>query len=98
MYFHCTRFVLLVCLLSYPYSEDSSQGKQYMNTRCPAWCDRILLSAPARDLVLKVSVVGCPFQLILVPLFHYPERLLLAFPWGVQEMFRDRQRVGSVSA
>ncbi|XP_010772391.1 type I inositol 1,4,5-trisphosphate 5-phosphatase [Notothenia coriiceps] len=24
-----------------------------MNTRCPAWCDRILLSASARDLVLK---------------------------------------------
>ncbi|XP_068582872.1 inositol polyphosphate-5-phosphatase A isoform X2 [Cebidichthys violaceus] len=38
---------------SYPYSEDSSQGKQYMNTRCPAWCDRILLSPSARDLVLK---------------------------------------------
>uniref|UniRef100_A0A668A540 inositol-polyphosphate 5-phosphatase n=1 Tax=Myripristis murdjan TaxID=586833 RepID=A0A668A540_9TELE len=38
---------------SYPYSEDSSQGKQYMNTRCPAWCDRILMSASARDLVLK---------------------------------------------
>uniref|UniRef100_A0A674PGM3 inositol-polyphosphate 5-phosphatase n=1 Tax=Takifugu rubripes TaxID=31033 RepID=A0A674PGM3_TAKRU len=38
---------------SYPYSEDSNQGKQYMNTRCPAWCDRILLSASARDLILK---------------------------------------------
>uniref|UniRef100_A0A8C9XZV6 inositol-polyphosphate 5-phosphatase n=1 Tax=Sander lucioperca TaxID=283035 RepID=A0A8C9XZV6_SANLU len=38
---------------SYPYSEDSSQGKQYMNTRCPAWCDRILLSPSARDLALK---------------------------------------------
>ncbi|XP_049592823.1 inositol polyphosphate-5-phosphatase A isoform X2 [Syngnathus scovelli] len=38
---------------SYPYSEDSSQGKQYMNTRCPAWCDRILMSSSARDLVLK---------------------------------------------
>lgn len=43
------------CLLSYPYSEDSNEGKQYMNTRCPAWCDRILLSTSARDLVLKVS-------------------------------------------
>ncbi|KAG7229877.1 hypothetical protein INR49_012401 [Caranx melampygus] len=41
---------------SYPYSEDSSQGKQYMNTRCPAWCDRILMSSSARDLVLKVSM------------------------------------------
>ncbi|XP_052468331.1 inositol polyphosphate-5-phosphatase A isoform X1 [Carassius gibelio] len=38
---------------SYPYSEDSSQGKQYMNTRCPAWCDRILMSSSARDLLLK---------------------------------------------
>ncbi|KAI5617384.1 type I inositol 1,4,5-trisphosphate 5-phosphatase, partial [Silurus asotus] len=38
---------------SYPYSEDSSQGKQYMNTRCPAWCDRILMSSSAKDLVAK---------------------------------------------
>ncbi|KAK1164384.1 inositol polyphosphate-5-phosphatase A-like isoform X1, partial [Acipenser oxyrinchus oxyrinchus] len=38
---------------SYPYSEDSSQGKQYMNTRCPAWCDRILMSYSAKDLILK---------------------------------------------
>ncbi|XP_061766868.1 inositol polyphosphate-5-phosphatase A-like isoform X3 [Nerophis ophidion] len=38
---------------SYPYSEDSNQGKQYMNTRCPAWCDRILMSSSARDMVLK---------------------------------------------
>ncbi|KAJ0066827.1 hypothetical protein NL108_004703 [Boleophthalmus pectinirostris] len=38
---------------SYPYSEDSSQGKQYMNTRCPAWCDRIVMSFSARDLVSK---------------------------------------------
>ncbi|XP_006003774.1 inositol polyphosphate-5-phosphatase A isoform X3 [Latimeria chalumnae] len=38
---------------SYPYSEDCSQGKQYMNTRCPAWCDRILMSHSARELILK---------------------------------------------
>nr|XP_009929953.1 PREDICTED: type I inositol 1,4,5-trisphosphate 5-phosphatase [Opisthocomus hoazin] len=38
---------------SYPYSEDSSQGKQYMNTRCPAWCDRILMSHSAKELILK---------------------------------------------
>ncbi|XP_029030678.1 inositol polyphosphate-5-phosphatase A-like [Betta splendens] len=36
---------------SYPYSEDSSEGNQYMNTRCPAWCDRILMSPSARDLL-----------------------------------------------
>lgn len=45
----------VVCVRSYPYSEDSSQGKQYMNTRCPAWCDRILMSSSAKDLVVKVS-------------------------------------------
>ncbi|XP_043110824.1 inositol polyphosphate-5-phosphatase A-like [Puntigrus tetrazona] len=38
---------------SYPYSEDSGQGKQYMNTRCPAWCDRILMSSTAKDLLVK---------------------------------------------
>ncbi|KAF2976161.1 hypothetical protein EK904_014691, partial [Melospiza melodia maxima] len=37
----------------YPYSEDSSQGRQYMNTRCPAWCDRILMSHSAKELILK---------------------------------------------
>ncbi|KAM9618411.1 inositol polyphosphate-5-phosphatase A isoform 1-T1 [Trichechus inunguis] len=38
---------------SYPYSEDSSQGRQYMNTRCPAWCDRILMSLSAKELILR---------------------------------------------
>lgn len=38
---------------SYPYSEDCAQGEQYMNTRCPAWCDRILMSPSARELVLR---------------------------------------------
>lgn len=52
----CLCVFLFFSPSSYPYSEDSSQGKQYMNTRCPAWCDRILLSASARDLVLKVSL------------------------------------------
>ncbi|CAB1343457.1 unnamed protein product [Coregonus sp. 'balchen'] len=47
--------VVWVCFHSYPYSEDSSQGKQYMDTRCPAWCDRVLMSATAKDLVLKAA-------------------------------------------
>ncbi|XP_073649882.1 inositol polyphosphate-5-phosphatase A isoform X8 [Tursiops truncatus] len=38
---------------SYPYSEDSSQGRQYMNTRCPAWCDRVLMSPSAKELILR---------------------------------------------
>lgn len=40
---------------SYPYSEDSNQGQHYMNTRCPAWCDRVLMSPSAKELVLRVS-------------------------------------------
>ncbi|XP_044924751.1 inositol polyphosphate-5-phosphatase A isoform X5 [Mustela putorius furo] len=38
---------------SYPYSEESGQGQRYMNTRCPAWCDRVLMSPSARELILK---------------------------------------------
>ncbi|KAL4623084.1 type I inositol 1,4,5-trisphosphate 5-phosphatase-like isoform X1 [Arapaima gigas] len=33
--------------LSYPYSEDYTKPTQYMNTRCPSWCDRILMSHSA---------------------------------------------------
>ncbi|XP_064465775.1 inositol polyphosphate-5-phosphatase A-like isoform X2 [Ornithodoros turicata] len=37
---------------SYPYKEESSEARSYMRTRCPAWCDRILLSKSAKTLVL----------------------------------------------
>ncbi|XP_038045413.1 inositol polyphosphate-5-phosphatase A-like isoform X2 [Patiria miniata] len=36
---------------SYPYSEDVTDGRSYMKTRVPAWCDRILLSKAAKALV-----------------------------------------------
>ncbi|KAK7146383.1 hypothetical protein R3I93_013968 [Phoxinus phoxinus] len=36
---------------SYPYSEDYTKPTQYMNTRCPAWCDRILMSHGAVDII-----------------------------------------------
>lgn len=36
---------------SYPYSEENSKPTQYMNTRCPAWCDRILMSSTAQDFI-----------------------------------------------
>ncbi|XP_056275495.1 inositol polyphosphate-5-phosphatase A isoform X2 [Pseudoliparis swirei] len=38
---------------SYPYSEESTKPTQYMNTRCPAWCDRVLVSHTAHELVHK---------------------------------------------
>ncbi|XP_029915878.1 inositol polyphosphate-5-phosphatase A isoform X1 [Myripristis murdjan] len=34
---------------SYPYSEEYTKPTQYMNTRCPSWCDRILMSHTAQD-------------------------------------------------
>ncbi|KAL1432098.1 hypothetical protein MTO96_013446 [Rhipicephalus appendiculatus] len=36
---------------SYPFKEESSGARSYMRTRCPAWCDRILLSKSAKALV-----------------------------------------------
>lgn len=29
---------------SYPYSEEAGQATQYATTRCPAWCDRVLMN------------------------------------------------------
>jgi hypothetical protein len=29
---------------SYPYSEEHHEARSYLRARCPAWCDRILLS------------------------------------------------------
>ncbi|XP_038641389.1 inositol polyphosphate-5-phosphatase A-like [Scyliorhinus canicula] len=38
---------------SYPYSEINTEGTLYANTRCPAWCDRILMSPSANEVVVK---------------------------------------------
>lgn len=40
---------------SYPFTEDSLDSK-YMKTRCPSWCDRIVFTKKAQDLIkLNVS-------------------------------------------
>lgn len=36
---------------TYPYSENTTEGNEYMKTRCPAWCDRVFLSPNAWDWV-----------------------------------------------
>ncbi|XP_056144918.1 inositol polyphosphate-5-phosphatase A [Lampris incognitus] len=36
---------------SYPYSEEYTKPTQYMNTRCPSWCDRILMSHAAQEFI-----------------------------------------------
>ncbi|XP_053727769.1 inositol polyphosphate-5-phosphatase A [Synchiropus splendidus] len=43
---------------SYPYSEERTKPTQYMNTRCPAWCDRVLMSHSARQLIQKQNRGG----------------------------------------
>ncbi|XP_075211072.1 inositol polyphosphate-5-phosphatase A [Lycorma delicatula] len=40
---------------SYPFEEDATGGHQYMQTRCPAWCDRVLLSETAKQLVHNID-------------------------------------------
>ena len=43
---------------SYPFEEGvegDALGNHYMPTRCPSWCDRVILNATAKKLVEKVS-------------------------------------------
>lgn len=40
---------------SYPYSEEYTKPTQYMNTRCPAWCDRILMSHTAQEFITNTT-------------------------------------------
>ncbi|KAI5713472.1 hypothetical protein M8J76_000114 [Diaphorina citri] len=43
---------------SYPFEEDpslASAAHSYMKTRCPAWCDRVVLSLTAKALVHNMS-------------------------------------------
>ncbi|KPJ07316.1 Type I inositol-1,4,5-trisphosphate 5-phosphatase [Papilio machaon] len=41
---------------SYPFEENVQLPTHYMKTRCPAWCDRVLLSQSARLLVQQSDV------------------------------------------
>ncbi|KAK9889725.1 hypothetical protein WA026_007106 [Henosepilachna vigintioctopunctata] len=36
---------------SYPFEEDVDKPSTYMPTRCPSWCDRVLLSHSAKELI-----------------------------------------------
>ncbi|CAC5356008.1 E3.1.3.56 [Mytilus coruscus] len=42
---------------SYPFSEDVSDGLSYMKTRCPSWCDRLLLSHSAKNIIVQNETV-----------------------------------------
>jgi inositol polyphosphate 5-phosphatase INPP5A len=38
---------------SYPFMEDLENYEKYMESRCPAWCDRILLNKSLGEFILK---------------------------------------------
>ncbi|ESN96187.1 hypothetical protein HELRODRAFT_67767, partial [Helobdella robusta] len=40
---------------SSPFSEDADECKSYMKTRCPGWCDRIMMSHSCRNIILNVE-------------------------------------------
>lgn len=42
---------------SYPFQEDVNEPANYMQTRVPAWCDRVLLSPSAKALVQDVRIL-----------------------------------------
>lgn len=43
---------------SYPFQEDVNEATSYMQTRVPAWCDRVLLSPTAKMLVQNVCDIN----------------------------------------
>eukprot|EP01147_Barroeca_monosierra_P010289 gene10289-2435_t len=40
---------------SYPYSEDPDIHDEFLTKRCPAWCDRILMTEAAMQLITPVG-------------------------------------------
>lgn len=49
---------------SYPYEEEPSLPEDYMLTRCPAWCDRILMSPAAKNLIIDNNFSSSNYNLI----------------------------------
>jgi hypothetical protein len=44
-------FFKIIFDFSYPYSEEHDEAHSYLRVRCPAWCDRILLSHSFKNTV-----------------------------------------------
>lgn len=42
---------------SYPFEENEKGAKRYMQTRCPSWCDRVILSYTAKSLICNPNTV-----------------------------------------
>ncbi|XP_031552090.1 inositol polyphosphate-5-phosphatase A-like isoform X3 [Actinia tenebrosa] len=48
---------------SYPFSENIDEGARYNNSRCPSWCDRVLLSHSVKKIIAKDDGV-CTYDII----------------------------------
>ena len=79
-------YIIFLCLSSYPFSEDVGDGISYMKTRCPAWCDRILLTQDFKDLIAStcepeyrpIGQTTCMGDhKVVYPLLLYPLNLFL---------------------
>lgn len=49
---------------SYPFEEEPLLPHDYMATRCPAWCDRILMSICAKDLIIDDNFSSSDYNII----------------------------------
>lgn len=49
---------------SYPYEEEPTLPQNYMSTRCPGWCDRILMDPTAKDLIVDENFSSKDYNVI----------------------------------
>ena len=49
---------------SYPFKEDINHPEGYMEYRCPAWCDRIVLNDKLKTLINTSSRIDPTYDMI----------------------------------
>ncbi|XP_037025716.1 inositol polyphosphate-5-phosphatase A isoform X1 [Bradysia coprophila] len=49
---------------TYPYEEEPTMPQNYMSTRCPAWCDRILMDPIAKDLIVDENFSSKDYNVV----------------------------------
>ena len=64
---------------TYPWSEDCGRPNTFMNTRGPAWCDRVLVNERALEEVDTASAVYSSFGMDTCTGDHKPVLLALSF-------------------
>lgn len=70
---------------TYPWSEDCGRPNTFMNTRGPAWCDRVLMNEHALEEVDTASAVYNSFGMDTCTGDHKPVLLAVSFKGTVLE-------------